>query len=90
MESVRTLKISNSLGLHARAAAKIVQLAEQYKAELFLRKDDKEAEGSSILSILTLSCPRGTEIEARAVGSDAGALVDALEELLDNGFGEDK
>jgi phosphotransferase system HPr (HPr) family protein len=78
------------LGLHARAAAQIVQLAEQYEAKLFLRKGDKEADGSSILSVLTLSCPRDTEIEARAVGSDAGALVDALEELLNNGFGEDK
>jgi phosphocarrier protein len=62
MELVKKLRIENELGLHARAAAKIVALAGQYKASLFLKKEDQEVEGSSILSILTLACPRGTEL----------------------------
>ena len=90
MESVRTLKVSNSLGLHARAAAKGVQLADRYAASLAFRKGTREVDGSSILSILTLSCPRGTEVEARAKGDDAPALLNALEELFEQRFGEER
>ncbi len=88
MEEVRTLKISNGLGLHARAAAKIVKLAAQYHSALYLRKGEQEVDGSSILSILTLSCPRGTEIQARAVGEDSSALLGALRQLVDDRFEE--
>jgi phosphocarrier protein len=90
MELTKTLKINNELGLHARAAAKIVTLAGQYKASLFLRKDQQEVEGSSILSILTLACPRGAELQARAVGEDSEALLQALCNLFEQKFGEGK
>ena len=90
MELLRKLKIENELGLHARAAAKIVALAGQYKANLFLRKDQQEVEGSSILSILTLACPRGTELEARATGEDSEMLMSALSALFEQKFGEGK
>ena len=88
MESVSTLRIRNSLGLHARAAAKIVALGGQYRADLFLRKDDQEVDGSSILAILTLSCPKGTEIKARIVGEDSEVFMGALKLLFDQKFGE--
>ena len=88
MELSKKIRISNDLGLHARAAAKIVELGRQYKSQLFLRKDDREVDGSSILSILTLSCPKGTEIEARIVGEDSEAFMERLEELLGQRFGE--
>ena len=90
MELLRKLKIENELGLHARAAAKIVALARQYKANLFLRKDQQEVEGSSILSILTLACPRGTELEARATGEDSEMLLRDLSALFEQKFGEGK
>jgi len=90
MELLRKLKIENELGLHARAAAKIVALAGQYKANLFLRKDQQEVEGSSILSILTLACPRGTELEARVTGEDSEMLLRALSDLFEQKFGEGK
>jgi phosphocarrier protein len=90
MQLVKKLKIENELGLHARAAAKIVALAGQYKASLFLRKDEQEVEGSSILSILTLACPRGTELEARVTGEDAETLLSALGALFAQKFGEGK
>jgi phosphotransferase system HPr (HPr) family protein len=90
MELVRKLKITNELGLHARAAAKIVALAGQYEASLFLKKDDHEVDGSSILSVLTLACPRGTELQARAVGRDSEALLQALNTLFEQKFGEGK
>ena len=88
MELVKKLRITNELGLHARAAAKIVALAAQYKANLHLRKGDQEVDGSSILSILTLACPKGTELEAVAVGEDAEALLEALSDLFAQNFGE--
>jgi phosphocarrier protein HPr len=90
MELVKKLRIENELGLHARAAAKIVALAGQYKASLFLKKEDQEVEGSSILSILTLACPRGTELVARATGEDSQMLLSALSSLFEQKFGEGK
>jgi phosphotransferase system HPr (HPr) family protein len=89
-EIVKNLKITNELGLHARAAAKIVALAGQYEASLFLKKGDHEVDGSSILSVLTLACPRGTELQARAVGKDSEALLQALNTLFEQKFGEGK
>lgn len=88
MELTRKLLINNELGLHARAAAKIVSLAGNYKSTLFLKKDDHEVDGGSILSILTLACPKGTEVWVRAVGEDSEALIEALSGLFDQKFGE--
>ena len=90
MERVKKLRISNELGLHARAAAKIVALAAQYKSNLFLRKDDQEVDGGSILSILALACPKGTEIEVKTVGEDSEALMQAITLLFEQKFGERK
>ena len=90
MELVKKLTIRNNLGLHARAAACIVKLVDQYNSKLFLRKDNREADGSSILSILTLSCPRGTEVEARVVGEDSEDLMEELSRLFERKFGERK
>ena len=88
MESIKKITVSNELGLHARAAAKIVAVTGEHGADFFLRKDDQEVDGSSILSILTLSCPKGTEIELRTVGEDAEVLMEALTQLFENKFGE--
>ena len=90
MEIKKKLTITNDLGLHARAAAKIVALASQYQAEFFLRKEDVEVDGSSILAILTLSCPKGTEVEARIVGDDSEVLIEAVSDLFERKFGEGK
>ena len=89
-ELVKKLKIRNNLGLHARAAGKIVELANQHESRLFLQKDDQEVDGSSILSILTLSCPKGTEIQARIVGEDSDRFMEKLGELFEQKFGEGK
>jgi len=91
MEQIKKLKIENDLGLHGRAAAKIVELAKQYKSRLYFKKDGhEEVDGTSILSILTLACPKGTEIEARAVGEDSGELIKKLSLLFKKRFGENK
>jgi len=88
MELTRKLLINNELGLHARAAAKIVSLAGNYKSTLCLGRGDHEADGSSILSILTLACPKGTEVWVKAVGEDSEALIEALSRLFEQKFGE--
>ncbi len=88
MALTRTLQISNDLGLHARAAAKIVELAGRFDAQLYLSKDGNEVEGGSILSILSLACPKGTELAARTDGKEAEALMDALCHLFEERFGE--
>ena len=90
MELIKKLRIDNDLGLHARAAAKIVELSKQYESELFLRRDEEEVDGASILSILTLACPKGTEVEVRVVGEDAEELLDRLSELFKGKFDEKK
>ena len=90
MEVVRTIRIQNKLGLHARAAGKIVELGNQYSSELFLKKDGNEVDGSSILSILTLSCPKGTEIQVKIVGEDSEAFMEKLSDLFEQKFGEGK
>ena len=85
---VKKLKIRNEFGLHARAAAKIVELGNGHKSQLCLKRDDQEVDGSSILSILTLSCPKGTEIEARIVGEDSEDFMAELRDLFERRFGE--
>ncbi len=90
MEVVRRLKIRNSLGLHARAAAKIVDLADRFQSELFLEKDGRQVDGSNILSILTLNCPRGTEMEVRIVGEDSEQFMTEMDALFQDKFGENK
>ncbi len=88
MKEIRSLKVVNEFGVHARAAGQIVGLAGKYKARLFLAKDGRKVDGSSILSILTLACPKGGEIEARIIGEDAREFMDEVEGLFKNGFGE--
>ena len=88
MEELRSLKVINELGMHAHAAGQIVELAYKYRAKLFLRKDSREVDGSSILSILSLACPKGSEIKARIVGVDAQEFMDELERLFKSKFGE--
>jgi len=87
---VRHLKIRNSLGLHARAAAKIVELSDRYESKLFLRKDGRQVDGSNILSILTLACPKGTEMEVRIIGEDSEQFMTDLDVLFQGKFGENK
>ncbi len=88
MEVTRNLTVSNKLGRHARAAAKIVDLTRRHRSRLLLSKDGKEADGSNLLSILTLACPRGTQLQAKATGEDCEELMERLTELFDRRFGE--
>lgn len=85
----RTLTVVNRLGLHARAASKLVNCASGYDAEVWLRRGEREVNGKSIMGVLTLAAGQGTPLEVRAEGSDEEAAIGALEELFSSRFGED-
>ena len=81
--------IRNKLGLHARAAAKIVQTSSQFQSSILIIKNGREADAKSMLDIMTLSCPQGTRIELCAEGKDAAEALAALAVLFDNKFDEE-
>ena len=83
------LTISNRLGLHARAAARLVQLAQQYQSEITLEKEGEAVDAKSVLSLLALECPFGTRVSVRAVGEDAMSAVNAIVDLINEKFGEE-
>ncbi len=87
--AVKEFEIINRLGLHARAAAKLVQLAGTFEADIFVTKDDMEVNGKSIMGILMLAAPQGTVISVRAEGRDADAALEAIGKLINDKFGED-
>ena len=82
------LPVLNRLGLHARAAAKIASLACQFKADIVLEKDAARADARSILDILSLGCPQGSEIKLCAQGPEACQAVAAISDLFLRHFGE--
>jgi phosphocarrier protein len=88
MEISKTFEIRNKLGIHARAAAKIVEAANRYQADVILEKDGYEVNGRSILDILTLYCPKGSRLTVRFTGSDAAEAMETLSVLIDGKFGE--
>ena len=86
----RSYDIVNRLGLHARAAAQLVQLASGFVAELSLRKDDQSVNGKSIMGVMMLAAGQGSVVEATAEGEDASELLDALGILIEAKFNEDR
>ena len=82
-------EIVNDLGLHARAASKFVRVANDFEAEVWLGHGGREVNGKSILELMTLNASEGTELEVRAWGGDAEALLGELEALVKTGFGEE-
>ena len=85
-----TFEIVNDLGMHARAAAKLVQLASRYEATVELEKDDQKADAKSIMGVLLLCGQRGAKVIVRATGLDAEEAVRVIGELIENRFGEDR
>jgi phosphocarrier protein HPr len=82
------IEIKNKLGLHARAAAKLVHTAARFRCDIKIRKGDEEVDGKSILGILLLAAARGTIITIKANGEDEGDAVAAIEKLIDAKFDE--
>ena len=86
--SSRHVKITNKLGLHARAAAKFVRLAKSFDAEVTVMKNGMSVSGSSILGLMMLAAAPGSELELRATGPAADAVLAALSTLIANKFDE--
>jgi phosphotransferase system HPr (HPr) family protein len=84
------VRIVNRLGLHARAAAKLVHAAARFRSTLRLVRADRGAvaDAKSILSVLMLAAARGTELQITAEGPDEGQALEALCQLIGGGFGE--
>ena len=86
----RTLPIINRRGLHARAAAKFVNCAERFQAEIFVKRNGIEVPGRSIMGLMLLAAAPGTNIEICATGIDAAEAVEALAALTAGKFDEDR
>jgi phosphocarrier protein HPr len=84
----RLVKICNQKGLHARAAARFVKTASQFKAEVMVRKNGTEVSGRSIMGLMMLAAASGTVVEVSANGPDAAAAVEALARLIECKFDE--
>jgi phosphocarrier protein HPr len=85
----RCVTISNRLGLHARASAKLTKLAASFKSEIFMSRSGRRVNAKSIMGVMMLAAECGSTVEIRARGEDSQAAVDALAQLVQNRFGED-
>lgn len=80
--------VINRKGMHARAAARIVAIVSNYRSKVTLTHKNCSASGDSLLKLLTLDAPKGSEIKIEADGVDASILLDKLQQLFADGFGE--
>ena len=84
----RRVTVVNRRGLHARAAVKFVNMAEQFVADIEVARDNMVVCGTSIMGLMMLAAPEGSELEIRASGREAGPALDALAALVAGGFDE--
>ncbi len=87
-DATRELEIVNRLGLHARAAARFVEVARAHQAEVRVQLDPRTANGKSIMGLMMLAAARGSRITVMATGADARQAIEALAELVAHRFGE--
>jgi phosphocarrier protein len=83
-----TLVISNKLGLHARASAKLTKLASSFKCEVFMTRNSRRVNAKSIMGIMMLAAGLGSEVELETDGEDEQQASEALKALVDDKFGE--
>ncbi len=88
MRAEASFEIVNVLGLHARAATKLVQLASRHRASIELELDGQKANAKSVMGVLLLACGMGSRLIVRAEGEDAEAAVAAIGTLIAERFGE--
>jgi len=84
----RNIEITNKLGLHARASAKLTQTAAMFAAEVWLSRNGRRVNGKSIMGVMMLAAARGSEIHLETHGPDEEAAMHALVTLIENKFGE--
>jgi phosphocarrier protein len=84
----RAVVVANELGLHARAAARFVQLATRFQSHIRVGRDTKMMDGKSILGILLLAAAQGTALTITADGPDEARAIEALVRFVESGFAE--
>ena len=89
LELQKNVQIRNKYGLHARPAAEFVKTASRFQAEIWVRKQELEVNGKSIMGMMMLAAECGSEITIRAAGSDAEPAVRELVGLVERKFGEE-
>lgn len=90
MALVREVSIINKLGLHARAAAKLVTEAAHFECDIRITKGSREVSGKSIMGVMMLAAAKGSTLTITAEGSDAESALDALDDLIARRFDEDE
>ncbi len=88
MKISKRLEVKNRLGLHARAAALLVQTVSRFSAEVKISKDGQVVDGRSIIGLLTLGAAKGSRVRVEAKGTDAEESLQAIEELFEKRFDE--
>ena len=83
-----TLRISNRLGLHARASAKLTKLAGSFRSDVFMSRSGRRVNAKSIMGVMMLAAGLGSEVEVETDGDDEQAAMDALTALIGDKFGE--
>ncbi len=84
----RDIEIVNNLGLHARASAKLTQLAGQFAAEIWISRDGRKVNAKSIMGVMMLAAAKGSVVQIETDGVDEGEAMTALVGLINNKFGE--
>ena len=85
----KELEIKNRLGLHARPASMLARLTAKYESDIYIKKDQEEVNGKSIMRIITLAASRGAISKINVIGDDAQEAVDAVSKLIESKFGEE-
>ena len=86
----RNITIINKLGLHARAASKLVNCASQFESEVMLERNGNRVNAKSIMGVMMLAASKGVELDLEIDGADEQACLQAMVELINNRFGEEE
>jgi phosphocarrier protein len=84
------IEIINKLGLHARAASKLVALSARFPCEIKIHKADKSVDGKSIMAVMMLAAAKGTQLQIATNGEDENAALEAIVQLINNKFDEEE
>ena len=85
---ITSIKIINKLGLHARASAKLTQVANQFKSDIWIEKNNKKVNAKSIMGVMMLAASQGSDITIITQGSDEEKAMNSIVDLINNYFGE--
>ena len=85
-----SITIINKLGLHARAAGKLVETTSRFSCDITIEKEGRNVDGKSIMAMMMLAAGKGTEIHIKTNGDDEETALNAVVELINNRFGEDE